>query len=82
MQGILQEDGEEGFDVRVPRGSPVFDRQEAEEPLPVLPLPEMSADGHETRGRSRGATTQQGKRRHGHGRQSKYSIVFLLYSFG
>lgn len=55
MQGFLQADRPEGLVVRLPGGAKLHHRQAAEEPVPVLPLPEVSGVRHEERGGPRGA---------------------------
>lgn len=57
MQRLLQENREKGLVVRVPRGKELCYRQEAEKPMSVLSLPEMSQLRNEAGGSAGGATT-------------------------
>jgi hypothetical protein len=61
LQGLLQTDGAEGPVVRLPGGEELHHRQEAEEPVSVLPLPKMPEHGHEAGGRAGGAPEDEGQ---------------------
>ena len=50
LQGLLQAHGEEGPELHLQGQQGVSGGQEAEEPLPVLPVPEVPGHGHEERG--------------------------------
>ena len=50
--GIFQEDGSEGADLRVSREQELPDRQEAEEPVPVLQIQQVHRHRHEEGGRA------------------------------
>lgn len=58
MQRLLQTHCEKGLIVRVPRREELRHRQEAEKPMSVLSLPEMSQLWNEARGSAGGATAR------------------------
>ena len=49
MQGVLQADSAQGPDICLSRREVMHHRQETEEPLPVLPVPEVLVHGDEER---------------------------------
>ena len=49
MQRILQADGAQGSDLCLSGGEIMHHRQETEEPVPVLPVPEVLVHGDEER---------------------------------
>ena len=57
--GIFQEDSSEGADLRVSREQELPDRQEAEEPVPVLQIQQVHRHRHEEGGRAGGEAARQ-----------------------